>query len=67
MVNAVSNSVVPKIAVIVAARLAPDTMPCAAKRSIRDLSLPGYGEICGDERGCCRRDAGGNQSEATGA
>jgi len=41
MVNAVSNSVVPKIAVIVGARLAPDTMPCAAKRSIRDLSLPG--------------------------
>ena len=68
MVNAVSNSVVPKIAVIVGGSFRRRTL-CHVRQSVRSaicLCLA-YGEICGDERGCCRRDAGGNQSEATGA
>ena len=68
MVNAVSNSVVPKIAVIVGGSFRRGTL-CHVRQSVRSaicLCLA-YGEICGDERGCCRRDAGGNQSEATGA
>ena len=41
LVNAVSNSVVPKITVIVGDRLAQAITRCAARRMIRDSSLPG--------------------------
>jgi len=41
MVTAVSNSVVPKISVIVGDRSVRATMRCAARRTIRGSSLPG--------------------------
>ena len=41
MVNAVSNSVVPKITVIVGGSFVPATTPCAAKPMIRVSYLPG--------------------------
>jgi acetyl-CoA carboxylase carboxyltransferase component len=41
LVNAVSNSRVPKITVLTAARSAPGTTPCAARRSTRGSSSPG--------------------------
>ena len=41
LVNAVSNSIVPKITVIIGNSLGLAIMPCAARHTIRDLSWPG--------------------------
>ena len=67
MVNAVSNSVVPKIAVIVGGSFGAGHYAMCGKalRSALRFRLADR-EIRGDERRLRRRHASGNQSEATG-
>jgi len=67
MVNAVSNSVVPKITVIVGGSFGAGHYACAARRMIRVSVCVADGALCGDERrfGCKR--PGGDQAQAIGS